>query len=157
MVRDLVATFIFVPIALFVILLVASAETIVAYFLLHCIPAPATGDPVDDKAVAVSCRVAPRAFRVSRCGVTIMLDTDDAAATTERVADPVRPSIVAVIVAAPAEMPLATPAAPTVATAVFDDCHVTARPVMTTPFASNAVAVNVTVCPTWTVSPPGVT
>ena len=46
------------------------------------------------------------------------------------------PSTVAVIIAISTDTPLTTPPAETVATAVFDDDHVTARPVSTFPPAS---------------------
>ena len=56
------------------------------------------------------------------------------------VADPVTPSITASIVAVPAATAVTFPAADTRATATFRLDHVTGRPVMLLPAASNAAA-----------------
>lgn len=57
------------------------------------------------------------------------------------VADPVRPSLVAVIVALPAATATTSPAFETVATPVFDDDHAIVRPVTTAPEPSRSTAV----------------
>jgi hypothetical protein len=66
-------------------------------------------------------------------GVTVTLDI------------PLFPSLVAVIVATPADAPVTRPVAETVAIPVFELVHVTARPVSGEPPASFGVAVNCTV------------
>ncbi len=63
-------------------------------------------------------------------------------------ADPLFPSLVAVIVALPAATAVTTPCAETVATAVFELDHATAGPVTTLPEASFSVAASCVVCPT---------
>jgi len=55
---------------------------------------------------------------------------------------PLCPSLVAVIVAAPAATPVTKPLAETVATAALLVAQVTTRPLRAVPFASFAVAVN---------------
>src|SRR3989449_887219 len=63
---------------------------------------------------------------------------------------PVFPSLVAVIVTAPAPAPVTSPVEVTVATAGVLDAHVTARPASTLAAASLSVAVSCTVPPTYT-------
>ena len=70
---------------------------------------------------------------------------------------PLFPSLVAVIVVLPAATAVTTPCADTVATAVFELDHVTARPFNTLPTASLSVAVSCVVCPTDIESGLGVT
>ena len=69
---------------------------------------------------------------------------------------PLTPSLVAVMVAAPALTPVTRPLAVTVATAVFELAHVTIRPVSAFPLASRGVAVSCTVCPAATLAVAGV-
>ena len=61
---------------------------------------------------------------------------------TVTLAVPLLPSLVAVIVAEPAAIPVTTPLDDTVAIPVLELDHVTARPVRTLLFASRAVAVS---------------
>ena len=73
------------------------------------------------------------------------------------VAEPVMPSLVAVMLAVPAATALTTPVpAFTVATAVFELLHTITRPVSTLFAASRATAVAVVAPPTWTEDAPSV-
>jgi len=72
------------------------------------------------------------------------------AAVTVTVEMPLLPSLVAVIVASPAETPVTTPVVETVAMALLLVDHVTVRPVSTLPLPSLVVAVSVVVWPTTT-------
>jgi hypothetical protein len=87
---------------------------------------------------------------VAVCGsVTGTPDVSAVAATaTVTAAVPVTPSTVAVIVALPTATAVTTPLPLTVATAAFDELHVTARPVSGFPLASRALAVSCCVPPT---------
>src|SRR5438093_7333578 len=78
------------------------------------------------------------------------LTVTDATGTrfTVTAAVPLCPSLVAVIVAAPAATPVTSPVEDTVATAGVPDAQVTARPVSTLPAASFRVVVSCTVAPT---------
>ena len=78
-------------------------------------------------------------------------------ACTVRLATPLIPSLVAVIVTVPAATAVARPLALTVATAVLLLLHVTVRPGRAFPAASFGVAVNGCVAPTLTVAVAGVT
>jgi hypothetical protein len=80
-----------------------------------------------------------------------------AGALTVTVAEPLLPSLVAVIVAVPGATPVTTPDGDTVAIAVLLDAHVMARPVSAFPLASSVAAVSVVVCPTTTAAVEGVT
>src|SRR5216684_300925 len=73
------------------------------------------------------------------------------------VAVPLFASLVAVIVAAPAAIPVTTPLPLTVATPALLVAQVIVRPVRGFPFASFGVAVNCTVCPTATLAVAGLT
>src|SRR5437867_836294 len=72
-------------------------------------------------------------------------------------AEPLFPSLVAVIVTDPAATPVTRPLADTVASAAFELVHVTARPVSTFPAASLGAAVSCVVAPTNTVAVAGLT
>ena len=76
---------------------------------------------------------------------------------TVTVAVPLLPSLVAVIVAAPAATPVTSPAPLTVATLPLLDAQLTGRPLSTLPAESFAVAVNGSVCPTATLGAAGLT
>src|SRR3989442_9276340 len=76
---------------------------------------------------------------------------------TVTVAVPLCPSLVAVIVAAPAATPVTKPLPETVAAAVLLVAQVTARPLRAVPFASFGVAVNWVVVPTVTPAAVGLT
>ena len=83
-------------------------------------------------------------------------DTDaTGGGTTVTVCDPFLPSIVAVITADPAATPVTRPAEFTVAIAELALVHATVRPVSVLPFALRAVAVSVSVKPTWRSEPGG--
>jgi len=73
------------------------------------------------------------------------------------VADPLCPSLVAVIVAAPAISPVASPVPDTVATGSALELQVTTRPLSKFPLASFRVAVNCWVPPTVTLTLAGLT
>src|SRR5437870_3662983 len=70
---------------------------------------------------------------------------------------PLSPSLVAVIVTAPAAAPVTRPLLLTVAQAVLELVHVTVRPVRVLPLASFSVAVSCSVCPTSTLPDAGLT
>src|SRR2546425_872066 len=78
-------------------------------------------------------------------------------AETVSAAVPLCPSLVAVIVAAPAATPVTNPLPLTVTTAVLLLAHITVRPVSGLPPASFGVAVSCTVKPTWTLGAAGLT
>src|SRR5947209_15778722 len=79
------------------------------------------------------------------------------ASVTVTVAEPLSPSLVAVIVADPAALAVTSPLPFTVATAVLLLAHVTTRPVSGAPLASRGVAVSCPVCPTGRLRLAGVT
>ena len=80
-------------------------------------------------------------------GVTTTDDTGTSATVIAAVPD--FPSLVAVTVAVPFPVAVTRPVGDTVATAPFDDCQVTVRPVNVAPAASFVVAVN---CWVWVTS-----
>src|SRR5438105_1879173 len=80
---------------------------------------------------------------------------DGAATVTTDV--PLMPSAVAVIVAAPAAMPVTTPLPLAVATPAALVAQLTNRPLSTLPLASFSVALSCTVCPTATLAVAGLT
>jgi hypothetical protein len=80
--------------------------------------------------VAVNCSVAP-VVRLAVAGETAIEVTVTIAAVIVSMAVVLNPSAVAVMVVVPAARPVATPAELTVATAVFDEVHVT--PEVSTP------------------------
>ena len=88
-------------------------------------------------------------------GATVTVATGGGVTVT--LAVPLFPSLVAVIVAEPAATPVTTPLDDTVAIPVLELDYVTARPVSTLLFASYAVAVSCTVCPTVTLGVAGET
>src|SRR2546422_404295 len=103
--------------------------------------------PAASFSVAVSCTVAP----TSTTAVTGLITTDATGTfATVTVAEPLFPSLVAVIVADPAATPVTRPPDDTVATAGLPLVHVTARPARMFPAASLSVAVSCTVPPTYT-------
>src|SRR5881396_2947873 len=104
--------------------------------------------------VVVSCTVAPTST-TAVAGLTVTDATGTIATVT--LAVPLFPSLVAVIVADPAATPVTSPAADTVAIAVFELVHATARPVSTFPAASFGVALSCVVAPTKTFAVAGLT
>ena len=109
--------------------------------------------PFASLSVAVSCTVCPRPT-LAGAGVTV---TDATVTTTVSAAVPLRPSLVAVMVAWPAATPVTSPVVLTVATAVLLLAQVTLRPARNAPFASLGVAVSCAVAPTPTVKVCGAT
>src|SRR5712692_407432 len=91
---------------------------------------PLSGLPFASLGVAVSCTVAPT--RTTAVAGLIVTDATGTFATLIA-ADALCPSLVAVIVAAPAATPVTSPAADTVAMAEFELVQVTARPARTFP------------------------
>src|ERR1043165_2142537 len=79
------------------------------------------------------------------------------AAVTASVAEPVCPSLVAVICAEPAATVVTNPDPETVATAVLFELHVTVRPVSVLPLASFNVALACVPCPAVTDDAPSAT
>src|SRR6184192_1602847 len=104
--------------------------------------------------VVVSCTVAPTST-TAVAGLTVTDATETIATVT--LAVPLCPSLVAVIVADPAATPVTSPAADTVAIAVFELVHATPRPVSTFPAASFGVALSCVVAPTKTFAVAGLT
>ena len=90
-------------------------------------------------------------------GETLTDATGTTTAATVIEAVPLLPSLVAVIVAEPAAIPVTTPVEETVAIPVLELDHVTVRSVTTLPFATRVVAVNCAVCPTLMVDVDGAT
>jgi len=76
---------------------------------------------------------------------------------TVTAAVPLRPSLVAVIVAAPTATPVTSPVAGTVAIATFELAQAITRPLSTLPAASLGVAVSCTVPPTYMLGTVGLT
>src|SRR6266581_3152028 len=113
---------------------------------------PDSGIPFASSSVAVSCAVCPSGIP-AEAGLTLT----DATGTrfTVTAALPVFPSLVAVIVTAPAPAPVTSPVAVTVATAGVLDAQVTDRPDSTLPAASFSVVVSCRVAPTSTTAVTG--
>src|SRR6266566_1612822 len=100
---------------------------------------PMSGLPAESWVMAVSCAEEPTKM-VAELGEMVTAAT--ATGLTVTVAVAVCPSLVAVIVALPAETPLATPLLPTGATARLSLDHVMTRPASGLPAESIAAAVN---------------
>src|SRR5438093_182348 len=115
---------------------------------------PDNGLPLASFEVAVSCTVWP-----TGTDAVLGLTVTDATGTVLTViaAVPLCPSLVAVIVAAPAATPVACPAPFTVATAGLLLDQVTVRPPSGLPNASRVIAAYCAVCPTPIVAVAGVT
>src|SRR5436309_7880299 len=115
---------------------------------------PDSGLPLASLGVAVSCTVEPT-DTVAEAGATL---TEATGTCTTVMADvPLCPSLVAVIVAVPATLPVTSPLELTVATVVLLLTQVTVRPVSGLPFASFGAAVSWTVLPSFTEADAGVT
>jgi hypothetical protein len=112
---------------------------------LHVTGRPVRRFPAASRALAVSCCVPPTT-RLADEGDTLTAATGTGETVTA--AAPVTPSTVAEIVAFPAATAVTIPVAETLATAVFDEIHVTGRPIRTFPAASRALAVSCCVPPT---------
>src|SRR5436190_816847 len=112
--------------------------------LPHITVRPVNVLPVESFRVAVSCTVCPT--RMLAVGEIVTEATGTGATVTAAL--PVLPSLIAVIVAAPATPPVTSPPLETVATPVLPLVHVTVRPAKVLPVESFGVAVSCTVCPT---------
>src|SRR3989441_59933 len=151
---SLVAVMVVEPIATPVTSPLALTVATALFELVHATARPFSGLPFASFGVAVSWTVPPGCM-LTDAGVTATDATGTAVTVTAAV--PVFPSLVAVIVAAPAATPLTSPLALTVATAWLLLVHVTARPLNGPPFASFGVAASCAVCPTCSASVVGVT
>src|SRR5437016_12181344 len=129
--------------------------TVAADVLLLCqvTVRPTSGLPFASLGVAVRCRRLP-ADTVPDAGVTVTEATG--MCTTVMAEVPLCPSLVAVIVADPANTPVTRPVAFTVAAEPLLLDQVIDRPVRTLPFASFNVAASCSVWPSFTVADPGV-
>src|SRR2546422_5332838 len=125
----------------------AVTVAIAALLVDHVTTRPLNGLPLASRGVAVSCTACPTAV-LSVVGLTLT----DATGTgfTVIAALPVLPSLVAVIVTAPAAAPVTSPLEETVAVAGALDAHVIVRPDSTVPAASCGVATSCTPAPTST-------
>src|SRR2546422_5665638 len=94
---------------------------------------------------------------ISPAPTSTTLEPGGGAGVTVTAAVPFLPSLVAVIVAAPAATPVTSPLPFTVATAVLSLAHVTVRPASGVPLASSGVAVSCTVNPACTEGAGGLT
>ena len=115
---------------------------------------PLSGSPLASLGVAASC-TAPPTYTFGVAGLTTTEATGGFVPVT--VAEPLCPSLVAVIVVVPAATPVTRPAAETVAMAGLELAHVTARPTSTFPAASLGVVVSCTAPPTYTFAAAGLT
>jgi len=105
----------------------------------HVTERPVRTLPLASLSVALNCMVAAT-DTLAAAGLTVTLATGTL--VTVMVAEPLFPSLVAVIVAEPAATPVTKPLALTVATAGLLLAQVTARPLRAVPFESFGVAVN---------------
>src|SRR5438034_6645911 len=113
----------------------------------HAIVRPDSGLPLTSFGVAVSWNALP-AGTLAEPGLTV---TDATGTCTTVMADvPLCPSLVAVIVAVPATLPVTSPLELTVATVVLLLTQATARPDSGLPLPSFGVAVRWTVLPSFT-------
>src|SRR6266516_1346660 len=119
----------------------------------HVTVRPTSGLPFASLGVAVNCTLPP-AGMLADAGVTV---TEATGRCTTVIAEvPLRPSLVAVIVADPATLPVTSPLALTVAAELLLLDQVIDRPVRTLPFASLSVAVSCSAWPSFTVAAAGV-
>ncbi len=121
--------------------------------LAHVTTRPVSTFPFASRGVAVSCTVCP-AITLADAGLTLTVATGTVTVTA---AEPLWPSLVAVIVAVPASTPVTTPLPFTVAVPASSLAHVTTRPSSTFPLASRTVAVSCSVCPAITFADAGLT
>src|SRR6266851_4330886 len=154
LIPSLVAVIVAEPAAIPVTNPLALTVATAALLLPHVTTRPARATPFTSFGVAVSCCVAPTS-RLAAAGLTVTLATGTFSTVMADV--PLIPSLVAVIVAEPAAMPVTNPLALTVATAVLLLPHVTTRPARATPFTSFGVAVSCCVAPTSRLAAAGLT
>src|SRR2546426_8081 len=151
---SLVAVIVAVPAVFPVTSPLALTVATVALLLAQLTVRPDSRLPLASLGVAVSCTVWPTCtdavagFTVTEATGTVL---------TVIVAEPLCPSLVAVIVDEPAVTPVTSPLALTVATAGLPLAQVTVRPPRGLPFASLGVAVSGTVWPACTDAVAGVT
>src|SRR5207249_89044 len=128
--------------------------TTAVLLLDHVIVRPDSALPFASFGVAVSWSALP-AGTFAELGLTV---TDATGTCTTVMADvPLCPSLVAVIVAEPATLPVTSPLELTVATDVLELAHVTTRPDNGLPLTSLGVAVSCAVLPSFTEADAGVT
>src|SRR6266480_4244648 len=120
----------------------------------HVIVRPVSAFPLASFGVAVSWSVLP-AGTLPEAGLTVTEATGTC--TTVMAAVPLCPSLMAVIVAEPATLPVTSPLELTVATVVLLLDHAIVRPDSGLPPASFGVAVSCTVLPSFTLADVGVT
>ena len=116
---------------------------------------PVSAFPPPSRSVAVACVPAPCDEVVLLASVTVTVSTGFP--VTVRAAVPAFPSLVAVMIADPGATAVTAPVEETVAVAVAEDDHVTARPVSTLPEASRSTAVAFVARPAPTLALPSVT
>src|SRR2546423_641627 len=124
--------------------------------LAQVITRPDRGLPLASLGVAVSCTVCPTGT-LADDGVTLTEATGTGTLVTVTIDVPLFPSLVAVIVAEPAALPVTSPLPLTRATPESLLAQVITRPDKGLPLASLGVAVRCTVCPTGTLAVAGVT
>src|SRR6266853_1347448 len=122
---------------------VATATLLVA----HVTTRPVNGLPLASRGIAVSCTACPTPA-LTVAGLTLTDATGMGFTVTAAL--PVVPSLVAVIVTAPAATPVTSPVEETVAVAGALEAHVIARPESTVPAASFGLATTCTLAPTST-------
>jgi hypothetical protein len=123
----------------------------------HVTTRPVSTFPLASRSVACSCVVCPVPI-VADDGLTATVATGAGGGAVTVIPDvPLRPSLVAVIVAEPTDTPLTNPLEDTVATPALEVDHVMVRPVNTFPLASRNVACNCVVWPACTLADPGAT
>lgn len=131
------------PIACAVTTPPSETEATVALELDQLTARPDSCAPAASKGVAVSCTVAPTGI-VCDAGVTV---TDATGGTIVKLALPLRPSLVAVIVTGPLARPDTSPPVDTDAWVSFELAQFTARPVRTFPLPSSRRALICVVSP----------
>ena len=114
---------------------------------------PESTNPAASRTSALKPRVPPG----STDAVSVRITTEATGAATVIDAVPVRPSLVAVIVAEPMATAVTSPVLETVALVVSDELHVTVRPVSVLLIMSRSVAVSCCVSPTASVAELGET
>jgi len=114
----------------------------------HVTTRPVSTFPLASLFVAVACVVPPTVNVGAASATATEAVAAGGGAVTVSVAEPLCPSLVAVIVVVPGLTALTAPVPLTVATAALLDAHVTTRPVSTPPLTSLFVTVACVVAPT---------
>jgi hypothetical protein len=133
---------------------VADTVATAVLLVLHVTTRPVSVLPLPSNVVAFAWEVPTAVIDVG-----VRLTATDATGTAVTVIDavPVRPSLVAVMLAAPTDTAVTRPLVLTVATPALLELHVTARLARTLPFASFVSAVSCWVAPATTLAEAGVT